>query len=353
MLAEQVSNGWPTGAQMNRHIILLMGLPRSGTTWVAKILDSDPHTVYRHEPDRGTTLKSMPLAPNISESQALRPAAEAFASRLLNITKPHVVGSQPKFPKVYRSRVVSELYNWNVKAARIASAARIKVPIFSMVDWDKFPDLSVVWKSVGSIGRLGVFVRVLENPHAIILLRHPCGHVASVLRGEAQRKFAYPPSEDYGMFEILLNTEPARRRRLKLDQLMSMHPTERLAWRWVILYEKALNDTEGIDRCMSIRYEDICAEPEKHARRVMEFCGLSWGNATADFVKNSTSAEDKRYYSVFKNPLRSAMRWQADLSTEDIDRIYRVVGESDLLRLYPREPEYEHASSTDKILQGD
>ena len=30
---------------------LLFGMPRSGTTWVAKILDSHPHADYRHEPD--------------------------------------------------------------------------------------------------------------------------------------------------------------------------------------------------------------------------------------------------------------------------------------------------------------
>jgi hypothetical protein len=39
---------------------------------------------------------------------------------------------------------------------------------------------------------------------------------------------------------------------------------------------------------------------------------------------------------VFKNPLKSAMRWQSDLSADDIDRIYRVVQESDLGKLYPR-----------------
>jgi hypothetical protein len=33
------------------------------------------------------------------------------------------------------------------------------------------------------------------------------------------------------LFEILLNTRPARRRRLTLDYLVSLRPCERLAWR--------------------------------------------------------------------------------------------------------------------------
>ena len=32
-------------------LILVVGAPRSGTTWLAKIIDSHPDVLYRHEPD--------------------------------------------------------------------------------------------------------------------------------------------------------------------------------------------------------------------------------------------------------------------------------------------------------------
>jgi|SRR5580704_10225757 hypothetical protein len=322
---------------MDHPLIFLVGLPRSGTTWIAKMFDSHPRTVYLHEADRGSALKTMPLTPDVSEAEALRPMAKAFADSLLHRKDAYVVGSQPQFEKDFRSGLATKLYEINTAVAKLCSAMKLDCPIFPMVNYDEIPDLHVVWKSVGSIGRLGVFVRVLEKRHAILLLRHPCGHVASLLRGEASHKFPYPPSEDYGMFEILLGTAPARRRRLTLDHIISMHPTERLAWRWVIFHEKALQDIEGMDGCMSIRYEDICAEPQLHARKMLEFCGLSWSSATASFLKNSTATENKKYYSVFKDPLRSAMRWQSDLTENDIDRIYRVMGESDLQCIYPRD----------------
>jgi hypothetical protein len=330
---------------MDHPLILLMGLPRSGTTWIAKMFDSHPRTVYLHEADRGSALKTMPLTPDVSEAEALKPMAKAFADSLLDRRDEYVVGSQPQFPKEYRPALSTKLYEVNTAAAKLASAIKLRCPIFPMVDYDRIPNLHVVWKSVGSIGRLGVFVRALEKRHAIVLLRHPCGHVASVLRGEAQHKFPYPPSEDYGMFEILLGTAPARRRGLTLDQVIFMHPTERLAWRWVLLHEKALQDIEGMDGCMSIRYEDICAEPQLHARKMLEFCGLSWSSTTASFLKNSTATENKKYYSVFKDPLRSAMRWQSDLSEEDIERIYRVVRESDLQCFYPRDEKIREQAS--------
>ena len=46
---------------MNQPLILLFGQPRSGTTWIGKIFDSHPDTLYRHEPDSGSALKSIPL----------------------------------------------------------------------------------------------------------------------------------------------------------------------------------------------------------------------------------------------------------------------------------------------------
>jgi sulfotransferase family protein len=317
-------------------LLLLMGLPRSGTTWIAKMFDSHPGTVYCHEADRGVILRSMPLAPDISEAEALSAIAQAFVDNLLKIRDPHVVGSQPQFRKDYRKGIAAGLYQLSTISAKAASAVGWKWPIFPMVNYDNVRNLRVIWKSVISIGRVGVFVRALRNRHAIVLLRHPCGHVASMLRGESEHRFPFPPSEDYRLFEILLNTRPARERKLTVDYLTSIRPAERLAWRWVIMYEKALQDIQGIDGCMSIRYEDVCAQPVKHARQMFEFCGLPWVSSTTDFLKSSTATEKKKYYAVFKNPLKSAMRWQSDLSEDDIDRIYRVVQQSNLGKLYPR-----------------
>jgi hypothetical protein len=321
---------------MDHPLILLMGLPRSGTTWIAKMFDSHPLTVYLHEADRGEILRSMPLAPDVSDAQALRPVTEAFAQSLLKIRDTHVLGSQPQFRKDYRSHVAAAMYRLNVISSKAVSTVGWRWPIFHGVDYDKVTDLSVVWKSVISIGRLGVFVRTLKNRHAIVLLRHPCGHVASLLRGEAEHRFRFPPSEDYGLFEILLKTETARNHGLTLRHLMSLHPAERLAWRWVIMYEKALADIQGMEGCVSLRYEDFCVNPELHARQLFEFCGLQWSSATTEFIKRSITTDKKKYYAVFKNPLMSAMRWQSELNEDDIERIYRIVRESDLERLYPR-----------------
>src|SRR4051812_26977959 len=54
--------------------ILVLGAQRSGTTWLAKIIDSHPDVLYRHEPDE------VAPAPADLTSKALRPLLERWVA---------------------------------------------------------------------------------------------------------------------------------------------------------------------------------------------------------------------------------------------------------------------------------
>jgi hypothetical protein len=171
------------------------------------------------------------------------------------------------------------------------------------------------------------------------IVRHPCGYIASVLRGEAQGKFvsSVKTSEDYGIIETLLATPAGRRRQLTVGQLRQLHPVERMAWIWVLLNEKAQDDTAHDSRCTRICYEDVCRDPLRKTMELFSFCELPWDRQTEDFIKGSTQASKSsgRYYSIFRDPLQSAEKWKKEMKPEDIERVYRVVRHSDLIRLYP------------------
>src|ERR1700712_540760 len=59
-------------------IILVLGAPRSGTTWLAKIVDSHPDVLYRHEPD-ATLPGPSPMTPDALAPLLARWAAETGA----------------------------------------------------------------------------------------------------------------------------------------------------------------------------------------------------------------------------------------------------------------------------------
>lgn len=41
-------------------IVLILGAPRSGTSWLAKMFDSHPDVLYRHEPDTVRRAEDLP-----------------------------------------------------------------------------------------------------------------------------------------------------------------------------------------------------------------------------------------------------------------------------------------------------
>lgn len=45
----------------NNKILLIFGIPRSGTTWLGKLFDSHPDIVYLHEPDSQFRTNNVPL----------------------------------------------------------------------------------------------------------------------------------------------------------------------------------------------------------------------------------------------------------------------------------------------------
>jgi hypothetical protein len=179
-------------------------------------------------------------------------------------------------------------------------------------------------------------MRAAPNAKGILILRHPCGYIASVLRGEAERKFGGDgaTAEDYGIFKLLARTPRAHERGLTLEAFRAMSAIERLAWRWVLYNEKAIDDIGGLPNCTYVLYENVCRHPIAEARRLFEFAGLAWSAQTEDFVVHSTASENSAYYSVFKDPLKAANKWRQELSAGDIDTIMSVVKQSETGRLY-------------------
>lgn len=180
----------------------------------------------------------------------------------------------------------------------------------------------------------------LPEARAIHLVRHPCGYVASLLRGEASKRFsdATPAAERLWVLKLLLATAPGRSHGLSLDELARLTPEERLAWRWVLTQEKTLADVAGCSRVLTMRYEDVCAHPVEETRRMFAFAGLDFPPQTEQFVQASTGATHKAYYSVFKNPRAAAEHWRSELSPSVIDRILGVVRNSSIRDFYQDEP---------------
>jgi hypothetical protein len=239
----------------------------------------------------------------------------------------------PLFAKRNRSGLGNKLYICLIWLAKLASR--------SGMTWSIAPPppgkrVQTVWKSIESLGRAGTIAGALPDAQVVLLIRHPCAYIASVLRGEQAHRFTGTDaqSEDYGVLEALLDTDTARSRELTLAQLQRATPEERLAWRWLLVNEKALVETRQQSNCQLLIYEELCKEPAAMGRRLLESCGLNWDAQCTAFLGASTSQADERYYGVFKDPLEAANRWRQELPDETVARVRAVVAGSAAGRLY-------------------
>ena len=315
--------------------ILLFGMPRSGTTWLGKIFDSHPAVLYRHEPDTWQRLSDVPIVAGRATRQIHAARLQAFVESLPAIRADRVCGKRPLFPKSYATRSAVRRYAIASMLYKAVARAGLRTDPPTPPQPGDGKDYRLAWKSIESLGRLGLVLESLPDARSVHIVRHPCGYVASVLRGEAAARFDHnAAAADFPIYEMLSGTAPARRRGLTLDRFRVMPVVERLAWRWVIFNEFASEDTTGEPRNRVLYYEELCASPESVTRALFDFCALAWSEQTAQFLHSSTTRTRDDYYSVFKDPLASAWRWQSELSAEDAAIVARVTADSAPARSY-------------------
>lgn len=319
----------PTGIASNQPrdktlvTVVLCGLPRSGTTWLGKILDSHPDTLYRHEPGAARTLDVPLVMDPVPTAEQARIIA-AFVEGIPRLLTSHTCGPLPLFRKSYFSPLAQQFFRLSMVAGKAWSRAFGRVRLFAPLDWSRMGFSHLIWKSVDCSARLGAIARALGNRRVAHLVRHPCGNVASLARGAALGKMKKHGERDTEL-QRLASMAEAQARGLSLEYLKSRSLAERLAWLWVLSNERAMTGIEGLEGCCTIRYEDFCDAPLARARQLLEFAGLSWTSQTEDFIRASVAEDAKAYYSVFKNPKRSAEKWREELRKEDIDAIFAVV----------------------------
>src|SRR5262252_2829462 len=88
--------------------LLLIGMARSGTSWIGNSFDSHPATLYKHEPDR--SILDVPMIPLLEDAEYYRVPLAQFIDKLPHLDAPHIAGMLPVFPKSYRGVVAQNIH---------------------------------------------------------------------------------------------------------------------------------------------------------------------------------------------------------------------------------------------------
>ena len=151
------------------------------------LIDPQPPRVVAHEPD-------------VAECALGAACLDAMiAGRFFKSS-----GKLPMFRKAYRSALGQAAHGALIMGLHLAqkfgNTRRMRGMLApDMVSARKSATVTVVMKSISSLGRVNLFARARPGMRLILILRDPFGQIASMLRGITQGKF----ERDVVLYECL------------------------------------------------------------------------------------------------------------------------------------------------------
>ena len=291
----------------------------------------------------------MPYTTEASDYEGWKPYIEGYLSGLRKTCASRSVLKRPHFsksyPKSFADRLAFQTFLGKMRVDQVLNRIGFS-PILST--WPKCVDQAemTVWKSVEQTGNIGCFLKAAPEQRILHVVRHPCGFVDSVMRGQQKKLLTggVPTSQDLGIFDYVTRTKYADQIGLKIGDWSRLSEVERLAYIWLVLNEQAILDGEGMPNYKLVYFEEFCLDPLRMTREVFDFVGLNLGPQTTRFVTSSSSssasasasasdgtdkASSERYYSVSRNSQSVPRNWMNRLSKDSIDRILKIARLSD------------------------
>jgi hypothetical protein len=206
----------------------------------------------------------------------------------------------------------------------------------------KLPDLGtverarVVIKSVRWRDGPPLLASSLPASRSLFILRHPCGQVASVMRGARQRRFELREAGTDMPFDETQAIAHAAAAGVTGAAFQALPDAAKYAWSWVAFNAPVPGALAEHPNIRVVIYEDLCARPVAMAREVMAFAGLDWTAQSEGFLARSTRHDGPAgYYAVFRNSLAAAEGWRTTMTEPDQAAVRSVVQQSNLARYWP------------------
>jgi hypothetical protein len=300
---------------------LVVGLPRSGTTWVGRALATAADTRSVGEPDNEDNFAyALKAKRGLGRYPIVLPGEQppeayaalwdgAFAGGRL-VTGP-VTALSDALHALARSRTsVHGARDWPAhRRAALAASVALSRPCGAA------DARHVVVKSVFAPFALR-WICERWSPRLVVVTRSALNTVASWRRlGWEPPLLGHPvlgwPDVDTGLLRAML---PGR-------SIPPMPPpsdeVRRLAWELGVLMSVLLDATARQPGAIVVRHEDVCVDPEAGFRKLYADLGLDWTAGSSAYLQESNT-EGKGVYDTRRVAGDEAVRWRSRLSDADV-----------------------------------
>jgi hypothetical protein len=295
-----------------RRPILVTGMPRSGTTWVGRMLTASGEVGYINEPLNRTASPGTVRIPvdhwypyiTAENEERLLPRLEETLR-----FKYHLVQELKQCRN--RTDLHHTLKTWAgfVRSRRRRPLVKEPHAVFS-VDW---------------------FMRRLGSD-VVVTVRQPLAVVSSWKRLDWSFDFSHLLEQPALMRDWLAPVEPEMLRALS----PSMDLIDRVALLWRVIYSVVAD--ERFPRVHVVRQEDLSRDPVREFAKLYDALGLRFTKAAAEAVAASSSSENPKETRVDKphetrlDSKANLESWRQRLTGDEISRVVRLT--DDTARLY-------------------
>jgi hypothetical protein len=319
----------------NLNYVLILGKGRSGTTWLAQILNTYEHCSYKHEPFLNK--KSTDYNEWLSEIEL--GSTEELSRRFESMCRGcyHDVDMPPFPPKSFRWQ--------NPKLLHLLYGTSKRIPALKPIyHWYGRSALTtqtpVLIKDVNFPQELLPRLSDVLEPHVLAVVRNPFSNISSYLKGVELSLLGQGEKPKLEKVRQALQKPVNQAFHHYLDRLdtLSIAQVEALSWR--IQVEPLVEFARSYDRGMVVVYEDLCNDPMGKTAEIFDFVGWELGKPTREFIDRSisgaqtSSKSPQSYYSVYRDPRQSLSKWKTQLSAEQIEDIASMIRESPVRDLW-------------------
>lgn len=295
--------------------VLLLGPPRSGSTWVSEVLAAVPNSLRVHEPDSDPHEPFALLAkaglgryPVLAAGDTSRRYGELWRSAFDPVERARAIRDLPARAILRSTDLTTRnavLFRTPSLRSRIVeSCLRITARPFA----PQPADLHII-KSVHSPLSAG-FVTSLTDARVVVIRRNPLNAVASWL--------------EFGWLPQLLGAGTEDERRLG-EQLGSAPPSPdapievRHAWSYAALTRVLDLEAERHPDWVVVQHEDLCNDPVGRFQDLFEQLDLDFDHAVESTLESNDAAATG--YTTKRIASEQAERWRTRLDKHQVDLI--------------------------------
>ena len=300
---------------MAKSPIVISGSPRSGSTWLGKVLSNHPETIYIHEPfNIGIKRDDSPFKYWIEGVFSAQPKehqkeVKTYLKGFYSLTPSFL---KKTFEPVKGLKTLRD-FRWLVND-RNRKTTILKDPIaFFALEW--------------------IYANI--TPKIIVSIRHPAGVISSLLAKE----WGYDFNDMLAQPELMENYLKPFEEKIKEFAKTPPSLLDQGVLLWNCVYHTAfIYQKKHAEDWLFIKNEELSLDSMGAFKKVLRFSDLNFDPLVKDYIEATTKPKDNVESEFVRDSAKNVKSWQSRLTSEEI--VYIKLETNDVWKLFYTEEDW-------------